>query len=139
MKLTPARALKATPKRSNRSRGGFSLLEVMIAMTMLTIVLSSLSLLAVSIARTAVRNAGKAAETGLLTQEVDRAVAIPIDSLAIRLGQSTLDTPTLRPWPIARAISVAGRADSLTVRVAILPLNQIQRSDSVVQSVLRTR
>ena len=33
----------------------------------------------------------------------------------------------------------AGRADSLTVRIAIRPLASAQRADSLTQSVLRTR
>jgi len=79
-------------------------------------------------------------ETGLLSQEIDRAVAAPIESLAVRLGQTQLDTPVVaKPWTYARRVSIAGRADSLTVNVAILPLSPLQRPDSVTQTVLRTR
>lgn len=122
-----------------RERRGFSLIEVLIAMVMLSIVVTSLAGLAATMARRARRVAGSSFETGLLTQEVDRAVAVPIESLAVRLGQTKVDTPVTSPYPYARAISIAGRADSLTVRIAIRPLLSAQRADSITQSVLRTR
>ena len=120
-------------------RPGFSLIEDMIAMLMLTIVLVSLSALSYTLSRNSVRNAGRAYETGLLTQEVDRAVAAPIESLAVSLGQTKVDTPVTTPWSFARSVSINGRADSLTVRITIRPLNTRQQADSVSQTVLRTR
>lgn len=120
-------------------RRGFSLIEVVVSMVILSIVLTGLSGLAVTVSRSGVRNAGRAYETGLLTQEVDRAIAVPIESLAVRLGQTTLDTPVTTPWKFERLIAVKGRADSLTVRIAIRPVNAAQRQDSVGQTVLRTR
>jgi hypothetical protein len=108
-------------------------------MMMLSIVVTSLAGLAATMAKRARRVSGSAYQTGLLTQEVDRAVAVPIESLAVRLGQTTVDTPVTKPFPYARAISISGRADSLTVRIAIRPLTAAQRADSVTQSVLRTR
>lgn len=124
---------------TSRGRRGFALLEVMIAMVMLTIIVTSLAEVALTAARQARRMSGRAFETGLLTQEVDRAVAAPIESLAVRIGQTKLDTPVTKPWTYARRVSVAGRADSLTVGVAILPLSPLQGPDSISQSVLRTR
>ena len=108
-------------------------------MLMLCIVLTSLATLTYSMSQNSIRNAGRAFETGLLTQEVDRAVAAPIESLAVKLGQTTLDTPVTTPWQFERLIAISGRADSLRVRVAIRPVYRVQRQDSVVQSVLRTR
>jgi prepilin-type N-terminal cleavage/methylation domain-containing protein len=125
--------------RRARTRRGFSLLEIMIAMVMLAIVVSSLAGLAAVGAKRSRRVAGRAYQTGLLTQEIDRAVAAPIESLAVNLGTTKVDTPVTQPWPFARAVTISGRADSLTVRVAIRPLNAAQRADSVTQSVLRTR
>lgn len=125
--------------RSRRARRGFSLIEVLVALMMLSIVVTTLAGLAATMARRARRVSGTGFETGLLTQEVDRAVAVPIESLAVRLGQTTVDTPVTSPYPYARAISISGRADSLTVRIAIRPLATVQRADSVTQSVLRTR
>jgi prepilin-type N-terminal cleavage/methylation domain-containing protein len=119
--------------------GGFSLLEVMIALVMLSIIVTSLAEVSLSAAHRARRMSGRTFATGLLTKEIDRAVAVPIESLAVRLGQTTLDTPVTTPWPFARRVTVAGRADSLTVGVAILPLSPLQRPDSITQTVLRTR
>lgn len=122
-----------------RDRRGFSLIELLLAMVMLSIVVTSLAGLAATMAKRARRVSGKAYETGLLTQEVDRAVAAPIESLAVRLGQTTVDTPVTVPFPYARAITISGRADSLTVGIAIRPLTPAQVADSITQSVLRTR
>jgi len=120
-------------------RRGFSVLEIMIAMVMLSIVLVSLAGLSLSLSRYGTRNAGRAYETGLLTQEIDRAVTAPIESLAVKIGMTTVDTPVTTPWKIDRSITVSGRSDSLTVRIAIRPVNSSQRQDSVYQTVLRTR
>lgn len=131
---------RLSPEGNVRSaRRGFSLIEVMIAMVLLTIVITSLAGLTFALSRRSITVSGRAFETGLLTQEIDRAVAVPVESLALSLGTTRVDTPSLRPWPFERRVAIAGRADSLTVRVAIKPLNAYQRGDSVVQSVLRTR
>jgi len=122
-----------------RSRAGFSLIEVMIALTVLVLVVTMLSGLSVALSGRSVRNAGQSMATGLLTQEIDRAVAVPIESLAVRLGQTTIDTPVTTPWSFERGIAVRGRADSLTVSISIRPLQGTQRQDSLFHSVLRTR
>ena len=130
---------KDVTRRRLDGRQGFSLLEVMIAMVMLTVIVTSLASVSLAAARRARRMSGRSFETGLLTQEIDRAVAAPIESLAVRIGQTQLDTPVTRPWTYARRVRVAGRADSLTVAVAILPLSPLQQPDSITQTVLRTR
>jgi len=114
-------------------------MEVMVAMVILCVVLVSLAGLALALSRRAVRNSGRSYETGVLTQEIDRAVAVPIESLAVRLGQTTIDTPMLKPWPFERRVQIAGRADSLTVKITIRPLATAQLADSVTHTVLRTR
>lgn len=125
--------------RSGR-RGGFALLEVMMALVILIIVMTSLVTVSVAAARQGRRISGRSFETGLVTQEIDRAVAAPIESLAVRIGQIRVDTPVVAmPWTYARRVAIAGRADSLTVSVSILPLSPLQRPDSVTQTVLRTR
>lgn len=121
------------------ARRGFSLAEIMVAVVLLVIILTSLAGLSLKLSRRSVNNAARAFETGLLTQEIDRAVAVPIESLAVRLGQTAVDTPVTTPWPFARSVAITGRADSLTVRIAIRPLQAAQIGDSVVHSVLRTR
>lgn len=124
----------------NNGRAGFSILEVLIALVILTIAVTSLSTVSLAAARQGRRISGRSFATGLLTQEIDRAVAAPIESLAVRIGQTKLDTPVVaNPWTYARRVTVTGRADSLTVGVAILPLSPLQRPDSVTQTVLRTR
>jgi len=134
---TTSHALAVAEERHDRR--GFSVLEIMIAMVMLSIVLVSLAGLSLSLSRYGTRNAGRAYETGLLTQEIDRAVTAPIESLAVKIGMTTVDTPVTTPWKIDRSITVSGRSDSLTVRIAIRPVNSSQRQDSVYQTVLRTR
>jgi prepilin-type N-terminal cleavage/methylation domain-containing protein len=124
----------------NRARAGFSILEVIIALVILVVVVTSLTTVSLSAARQGRRISGRSFETGLLTQEIDRAVAAPIESLAVKIGQTKLDTPVVaKPWTYARRVIIKGRADSLTVAVAILPLSPLQQPDSVTQTVLRTR
>ena len=121
-------------------RAGFSILEIMIALVVLTVAVMSLSTVSLAAARQGRRISGRSFEIGLLTQEIDRAVAAPIESLAVKIGQTRLDTPVVAaPWTYARRVTISGRADSLTVGVAILPLSPLQRPDSISQTVLRTR
>jgi len=121
-------------------RAGFSILEILIALVVLTIAVMSLSTVSLAAARQGRRISGRSFEIGLLTQEIDRAVAAPIESLAVKIGQTRLDTPVVAaPWTYARRVTISGRADSLTVGVTILPLSPLQRPDSIAQTVLRTR
>jgi prepilin-type N-terminal cleavage/methylation domain-containing protein len=120
-------------------RSGFSLIEVMVAIVLLGIVLAGLAEVTLALSRRSNRNAVRSYETGILTQEIDRAVAVPIESLAVNLGQTMIDTPALHPWPFERHVTISGRADSLTVRIVIRSLAPSQAGDSVVHSVLRTR
>ncbi|HWG35255.1 MAG TPA: prepilin-type N-terminal cleavage/methylation domain-containing protein [Gemmatimonadaceae bacterium] len=121
-------------------RAGFSILEIMIALVVLTVAVMSLSTVSLAAARQGRRISGRSFEIGLLTQEIDRAVAAPIESLAVKIGQTKLDTPVVAtPWTYARRVTISGRADSLTVGVTILPLSPLQRPDSITQTVLRTR
>jgi Tfp pilus assembly protein PilV len=132
--------LHQTSRGTSRRPAGFSILEVLIALVMLTIAVTSLTSVALAAARQGRRISGRSFATGLLTQEIDRAVAAPIESLAVQIGQTRLDTPVVaNPWTYARRVTISGRADSLTVGVAILPLSPSQRPDSVTQTVLRTR
>jgi hypothetical protein len=111
----------------------------MAAIVILAVVMMSLTGLAIALSVRSNRNAGRSFETGLLTQEVDRMVAVPIESLAVHLGETKVDTPVTTPWPLARRVAVSGRADSLTVAITINPLKPVQRADSVTRIVVRTR
>jgi prepilin-type N-terminal cleavage/methylation domain-containing protein len=120
-------------------RAGFSLIEVIVAMVLLCLVLVGLTGLSLTLSGRSIQNAGRSYETGLLTQEIDRAVAAPIESLAVQLGTTVIDTPVTEPWPFERSVAISGRADSLTVRIAIKPLAAAQTATGVTHSVLRTR
>lgn len=131
---------RANQRSMSRDRAGFSILEILIALVVLTVAVMSLSTVSLAAARQGRRISGRSFEIGLLTQEIDRAVAAPIESLAVKIGQTRLDTPVVAaPWTYARRVTISGRADSLTVGVAILPLSPLQRPDSISQTVLRTR
>ena len=131
---------RANQRSMSSDRAGFSILEILIALVVLTVAVMSLSTVSLAAARQGRRISGRSFEIGLLTQEIDRAVASPIESLAVKIGQTRLDTPVVAaPWTYARRVTISGRADSLTVGVAILPLSPLQRPDSISQTVLRTR
>ncbi len=131
---------RGNQRSMSSDRAGFSILEILIALVVLTVAVMSLSTVSLAAARQGRRISGRSFEIGLLTQEIDRAVAAPIESLAVKIGQTRLDTPVVAaPWTYARRVTISGRADSLTVGVTILPLSPLQRPDSIAQTVLRTR
>ncbi len=120
----------AAGNRKARKRGGFVLLEVIVAMIILSIVLSSLAALMFRVSRGAFLSTGGAYRNGVLLQEVNRLEALPYDSLA--LGTTTSSVSAL-PYPHTTQITITNPAtNQKLVKILITPTNALYRRDSVL-------
>jgi len=129
------RAAKATSAVSE-PRKGFALIEVIVAMVLLAVAVSSLAALMYSVSQNGMKATGNAYRNGVLMQEVNRLEGIPYDSIAI--GSSSVSVSTM-PYPHTRVITVAEPVARTikTIRVVITPTNVKFKPDTV--SFIRTR
>ncbi len=109
---------------------GFVLLEVIIAMTILGIVLSSLAAMLFQVSRHAIRATGGAYRNGILLQEVNRLEALPFDSLA--LGTTSVVVSAM-PYPHTATVTIAlPKVNIKSVKVVIAPAISIYKKDSAL-------
>lgn len=124
----------ATPT-NREARKGFVLVEVIVAMILLAVAVSSLAGLVFSVSQSGIKTTGDAYKNGVLMHEVNRLESLPYDSIAkgsFTYGESS------GAYPHSRVVTVAESADSIkTVTVVITPDNKRYKPDSV--SFLRTK
>ncbi|HMI43409.1 MAG TPA: prepilin-type N-terminal cleavage/methylation domain-containing protein [Gemmatimonadaceae bacterium] len=129
------RVAKAT-SAVREPRKGFALIEVIVAMVLLAVAVSSLAALMYSVSQNGMKATGNAYRNGVLMHEVNRLEGIPYDSIAI--GSSSVAVSTM-PYPHTRVITVtepvARTIKSITV--VITPVNVKFKPDTV--SFIRTR
>lgn len=117
------------PLRRKRKPEGFILLEVLIAMVLLGLVLSSLAGMMYAVSRRAITSTGYAYRNAVLLREVNRLEALPFDSLGVG---STSVTVGDKPYPHTRVVSVASPGPTIKkVTLVITPVNQLYRPDTV--------
>jgi len=122
----PARVRARTP----RVRRGFSLIEIVVAMTILAVVLLSLSGLAAKAAARATNNDLMIKRTAALQLEASKLGAMPYATLA------TLSTSnasyTFEGFTYTRRITRTAGTNRYTVKVVIVPALDTARKDSVI-------
>jgi prepilin-type N-terminal cleavage/methylation domain-containing protein len=130
------RATVTAPTVTSEPRNGFVLVEVIVAMVLLAVAVSSLAALNYSVSQSAIVATGNAYRNGVLMQEVNRLEEIPYDSIAVGTSSITVSTA---PYPHTRVITVAEPVVQLikTVRVVITPTNVKYKPDTV--SFTRTK
>jgi prepilin-type N-terminal cleavage/methylation domain-containing protein len=119
----------ATPVAS-RPRKGFVLVEIIVAMVLLAVAVSSLAALMYSVSQSSVAATGNAFRNGVLMNEVNRLEGIPYDSIPV--GTTTITVSTA-PYPHTRVITVTEPVANVikTVQVVITPSNMKYRPDTV--------
>ena len=120
----------AARRRRMRGRAGFSLLEVMVAMTMLSIILMSLAKISTAISVRSRSNDLVAKRSAILTLEANKFGAMPFDSL--RAFSTTSVTRTLGGFAYTRTLTVTNTGSTLsTVKIVITPTLSTTLKDSV--------
>ena len=129
--MTTLRSRRSAARRPrDRRRAGFSLLEVMVAMTMLSIVLMSLAKLSTIISVRSTSADLVAKRTAILQLEANKFGAMPFDSL--RLFSTTTVTRTLGGFGYSRAITrVDNSSTRSTIKIVITPAANTALKDSV--------
>jgi prepilin-type N-terminal cleavage/methylation domain-containing protein len=110
-------------------RKGFTLIEVIVAMVLLAVAVSSLAAMMYSVSTSSKKVTGAAYRNGVLMHEVNRLIALPYDSLAV--GSSSIYV-TDGVYQHNRVITVAEPTAKLkTVQVVITPFNPDYKPDTV--------
>lgn len=134
MRRSQSAAENASPPSGNRK--GIALVEVIVAMVLLAIAVSSLAGLVYSVSQSGLKNTGNAYRNGMLMLEVNRLEGIPYDSIAV--GTSTYQVSSgnyAHTRVITVAEPIAGRVK--TIRIVLTPTNTRFKPDTV--SFTRTK
>src|SRR4051812_3329515 len=120
----------------SKGRKGFALVEVIVAMVLLAVAVSSLAALVYLVSRSGLAATGNAYRNGVLMQEVNRLEGIPYDS--VHVGLSTV-TVSGGKYPHTRSVNVTEPALNLvkTVTVVIKPANAAFKPDTA--TFIRTK
>ena len=126
------------------SRPGVSLVETLVAITLMAVVLSGLGGMAFTASRQTVTLTATNLRQGILSREVNRLVAWPYDQLA---GTAGCTTVSAGPFPHQRCVTVtAVNSTRSVVRVIVTPSQAgmlpdtvtLERTRAPVGSVLST-
>ena len=140
MKISIRRLSPVANDRSAMSakRKGFVLVEVIVAMVLLAVAVSSLAALVYSVSRSGRVATGNAYRNGVLMQEVNRLEGIPYDSIAVGSSYTTVSTA---PYPHTRTVTVSEPVANVvkSVRIVITPVNPIYKPDTVAFTRTKSR
>lgn len=121
-----------------RARRGISLVEVVVAMTLLVVVIGSLGLLSAKNARRASLLDANSERTFVLAQQANRFSVLPYDSIPTYIGPAgyiKIDTLAAGRYRFLRKVSftqaVTG-SEYRTIKVIIVPLKDQRKTDSLL-------
>ena len=117
-------------------RAGAGLVEVVLAMTILAIVLTSLAALTFTTAERAREVTNDAYRQAVLLQHVNRFMALPWDSIGSRVGCTTVSTGNM---PHQACITSTTTGSVTTVKVKITPSRSGVAADSLIFERVRMR
>lgn len=118
------RLAQKTPK----ARAGISLVEIVVAMTLMSAVLIPIAGITALGANRSLRSAGATYRQGILNQEVNRLTSLPFTALPGAAGCTTVAAGT---FPHTRCVTVTDVTSTLRrVRVVVTPAQPGVRPDS---------
>jgi prepilin-type N-terminal cleavage/methylation domain-containing protein len=126
----------ATATIMTNERKGFSVVEVIVAMVLLAIAVSSLAALTYSVSQSAMNATANAYRNGVLMQEVNRLEGLPYDS--VKVVNSSTDVLT-GPYQYTKKLNIAEPTVNLlkTIQVIIVPKNTKFKPDTA--TFIRTK
>jgi prepilin-type N-terminal cleavage/methylation domain-containing protein len=121
---------------TSKARKGFVLVEVIVAMVLLAVAVTSLAAMMYSVSQNGMKATGNAYRNGVLMQEVNRLEGLPYDSVTVGSSYVTVSGGS---YPHTRTITVAQPVANVvkTVQVIITPLQANYKPDTV--SFTRTK
>ena len=130
-----SRAAGAATSHTREARKGFVIVEVIVAMVLLGVAITSLAALVWSVSRSGIRTTGDAYKNGVLMQEVNRLEGLPYDSVANGSFSYSVSSGV---YSHSRVVTVAEPvANVKTIKVVITPTNLKYKPDSI--SFTRTK
>jgi prepilin-type N-terminal cleavage/methylation domain-containing protein len=125
-----SRSASRAAAKSSDGRNGFVLVEVIVAMVLLAVAVTSLAGLVYSVSHSGIRTAGDAYKNGVLMQEVNRLVGLPYDSIPNGASYVQVSSP---PYQHMRVISVTEPVVNVvkSIKIVITPTNPQYKPDSV--------
>ena len=109
---------------------GFSLIEIMVAITLLALCLVGVAQVTFVMARRAYTVSGGQARDGILAQQVSQFAALPFDSLKGKVGSLTVNKP---PMPYTRTVTVDSLSPTLVrVTIVVTPTSSLYKPDTLV-------
>lgn len=108
-----------------------AVIEVMVAMIVLTTGLLGVAGMTTLAARRANKLAAQGTRDGIVLQELNRLASLPYDSIASRVGCTTQSTSILPHTRCVSVTDVTGGAGYKRVRIVITPTNTLTRPDTV--------
>jgi len=133
--------MHSRPARSSR-RDGFSLIEVIVAMSLISIAFTSIMALQVTIRQRQSKIAEQAARNAILLQEVNRVESMKFDTLSTMLVSDTSSSasfPYIRRYSLVTAYTPTGTTQHPYKDVTIIIVPTSNPSDSIFTTVRRTK
>jgi hypothetical protein len=125
---------RATPQQ-RESRAGFVIVEVIVAMVLLAIAVTSLAGLVWSVSKSSIRTTGDAYKNGVLMHEVNRLEGLPYDSIPISSTWYSVSSGAYAHTRYVDVLEPAANIKTITIRIA--PVNPTYKPDTV--RFIRTR
>lgn len=117
-------------QRPSRARAGFSLVEIVVAMMLLSVTLLALAALMTQVAQQARATEITSQRTALLTQHINYFTSVSYTALTPALsGCLLLDEATM---PHQRCVEITQAGTARTVKIRITPSNRAYRPDSAM-------
>lgn len=112
------------------------LVEVIVAMVLLAVAVSSLAALVASVSKSGIRTSGDAYKNGVLMHEVNRLEGIPYDSIPNGTASVSVGTG---PYAHTRVMTVTEPVVQVikSIKIVVTPVNKSYKADSV--SFIRTK
>jgi prepilin-type N-terminal cleavage/methylation domain-containing protein len=136
MRISLRQNPKKQPGSNATSRKGFVIVEVIVAMVILGVAVSSLAALVYSVSRSGIKTTGDAYRNGVLMQEVNRLEGLPYDSIAVGSASYSVASTT---YAHTRVVTVTEPTANVVkvISVVITPTNARFKPDTI--SFIRTK
>jgi prepilin-type N-terminal cleavage/methylation domain-containing protein len=130
------RSGRAAAKSSNGNRQGFALVEIIVAMVLLAVAVSSLAALMYSVSQQGMVATGNAYRNGVLMDQVNRYEGLPYDSVAVGTVSTSVSSGS---YPHTRKVTVTEPVVQTVKKITIVitPTNVKFKPDTV--TFIRTK
>ena len=115
---------------SGARRSGFSLVEIVVAMMLLSVTLLALAALMTQVAQQGRATEVTAQRNAVLIQQVNYFTALSFDALNPALAGCTVVDDA--PMPYERCVQITAGTSARTVKIKVTPTNSAYRPDSAI-------